>query len=78
VTLPLSVILCTRNRAELLQEALLSIIAQDFPQSDYEIVVVDNGSTDRTAEAVRQLQDRAPIPCGQNIGLRLLSLRSRI
>jgi glycosyltransferase involved in cell wall biosynthesis len=61
VTLPLSVILCTLNRAELLQEALLSLIGQDFPQSDYEIVVVDNGSTDRTAEAVRELQDRAPI-----------------
>jgi glycosyltransferase involved in cell wall biosynthesis len=61
VTLPLSIVLCTLNRAKLLREAVLSIIQQDFPKSDYEIVVVDNGSTDQTAAVVRELQNKAPI-----------------
>jgi glucosyl-dolichyl phosphate glucuronosyltransferase len=51
---PISVVLCTRNRAELLAQAITSIVGQDFRYEDYEIVVVDNGSTDRTAEVVTQ------------------------
>lgn len=45
-----SVILCTRNRADLFDKAMASVVAQDFPRSGYEIVVVDNGSSDHTAE----------------------------
>jgi glycosyltransferase involved in cell wall biosynthesis len=55
--LSISIVLCTRNRAELLAEAIASIVRQDFPCADYEIIVVDNGSTDRTAEVVRQFHD---------------------
>lgn len=54
IELPISIVLCTRNRAELLAEAIASVARQDFSYADYEIIVVDNGSTDRTAEVVRQ------------------------
>jgi glycosyltransferase involved in cell wall biosynthesis len=50
----ISIVLCTRNRAELLTEAIASVVKQDFRCADYEIVVVDNASTDRTAEVVAQ------------------------
>jgi glucosyl-dolichyl phosphate glucuronosyltransferase len=60
--LPLiSVIICTRNRAALLQKAIASVVSQDFPQPNYEVVIVDNGSTDQTPEIVREFQDRARI-----------------
>lgn len=49
-----SVILCTRNRADLFDKAMASVVAQDFPRADYEIVVVDNGSTDHTAEVAQR------------------------
>lgn len=45
-----SVILPTYNRAEYLTEAIESVIAQTF--SDWELVIVDDGSTDRTGELV--------------------------
>ena len=51
---PISVVLCTRNRSELLASAITSVVSQDFATSDYEIVVVDNGSTDGTEQVVRQ------------------------
>lgn len=44
----LSVVVCTYNRAKLLQQALESLACQSLGQELYEIVVVDNHSTDRT------------------------------
>lgn len=42
----ISIILCTYNRENLLPNMLDSLLAQTF--SDFEIVLIDNGSTDRT------------------------------
>ena len=53
----ISVVICTRNRAQLLERALASVADQEFARKDYEILVVDNGSTDRTQEVVNQFQD---------------------
>jgi glycosyltransferase involved in cell wall biosynthesis len=44
----LSVIIPTRNRAGLLEKTLNSVISQTFPRSDFEVIIVDNGSTDNT------------------------------
>lgn len=50
----ISVIICTYNRAELLPGALRSLgVDQDFENYNYEIVVVDDGSTDDTAAVVK-------------------------
>ncbi len=49
-----SVIIPTFNRAETLRECLSALSLQDFPPGDFEIVVVDDGSSDHTAEIVRQ------------------------
>src|SRR5437867_1570833 len=43
-----SVIVCTYNRAALLASCLESLVAQTLAAERYEIIVVDNGSTDRT------------------------------
>lgn len=45
----LSIIFPTRNRAEFLSTALESLIAQTLPPDAYEVLVIDNGSTDDTA-----------------------------
>lgn len=44
-----SVIVPTLNRAELLAGCLASLAGQSFPQERFEVLVVDNGSTDGTA-----------------------------
>jgi glucosyl-dolichyl phosphate glucuronosyltransferase len=49
-----SIILCTRNRAELLSRALENLRAIDYRAEDVELVLVDNGSTDATREVVER------------------------
>ncbi len=43
-------IICTHNREQYLGAAIDSLLGQDFP--DYEVIVVDNASSDRTREIV--------------------------
>lgn len=48
----ISVIIPTRNRASRLNITLDSILKQSLSQDDYEVLVVDNGSTDSTEAVV--------------------------
>ena len=51
-----SIIICTRNRAESLRETLGSMLCCTAPEGEaVEIVVVDNGSTDHTQAVVLEL-----------------------
>jgi glucosyl-dolichyl phosphate glucuronosyltransferase len=59
----ISVVICTRNRAELLREALASVVSQDYPRSRYEILVVDNNSTDHTVAVIEEFKGKADIVC---------------
>jgi len=50
-----SVIIPTYNRAEMIQHAIGSVLGQTY--QDFELIVVDDGSTDGTEGAVRQIKD---------------------
>ena len=65
VPIPVSVIIPTYNRAGLVQEAVASVLAQTW--RDFELLVVDDGSTDGTVEALAPYASR----------LRLLRRESR-
>jgi glycosyltransferase involved in cell wall biosynthesis len=58
----ISVILCTFNRAQLLPRALHSLFEQSLEKSEYEIVVVDNASTDNTAEIIKEFEAKYSSP----------------
>jgi glucosyl-dolichyl phosphate glucuronosyltransferase len=49
-----TVVICTHNRAHLLGGALQSVLRQSCPDELYEVVVVDNASTDNTAGVVKE------------------------
>lgn len=53
-----TVLVDTYNHERFIEEALVSVVDQDFPAADTEILVVDDGSTDRTPEIVRKFAPR--------------------
>jgi glycosyltransferase involved in cell wall biosynthesis len=57
-----SVILCTLNRAATLEAALESLVRIDAPAMPWEIVIVDNNSTDHTADVIRRWEARSTVP----------------
>jgi len=76
----ISVQMCSYNRADLLKRALEALVKVDFATEDFEIVLVDDGSSDCTREMVaglqhdRQLkylyQDNAGLATARNTGIR--------
>lgn len=54
----LSVIIPTYNRSQILKECLHALYHQDLPEKDYEVVVVDDGSTDDTKRTVQSFKTR--------------------
>jgi hypothetical protein len=55
-----SVVICSYNRREHLLASVDSVLGQTLPADLYEVVVVDNCSTDGTAEAVAVLVEQHP------------------
>jgi glycosyltransferase involved in cell wall biosynthesis len=77
----LSVIIPTRNRAPLLRRALDSLLVQTYPADLFEVVIVDNGSSDQTASvcalfskespnARHYYDDRPGLHVGRHVGMK--------
>jgi glycosyltransferase involved in cell wall biosynthesis len=64
----LSVLIDTYNHERYIEQAVVSAIEQDCDPAEYEIVVVDDGSTDRTAEIVRKFVPRVRLLSKKNGG----------
>ena len=56
----LSIVIPTSNAEDTIGELLESIKAQDF-HDDYEVIIIDNGSKDKTEEIVKKYIDHLPI-----------------
>jgi cellulose synthase/poly-beta-1,6-N-acetylglucosamine synthase-like glycosyltransferase len=52
-----SVIIPARNEEEYIRSCLLSVLGQDYPSGLFEVIVVNDHSTDRTETIVRELQN---------------------
>jgi glycosyltransferase involved in cell wall biosynthesis len=54
----ISVIISTYNRCDMLPAAIESVLAQDASGINYEVIIVDNNSTDKTREVVESFITR--------------------
>jgi len=69
-----TVVIPTYNRRDLVREAIASVTAQSYP--DFEVIVVDDGSDDGTAEVVQQFagvqyvyQQNRGVSAARNVGV---------
>src|ERR1700683_4342178 len=51
-----SILIDTYNHEKFIEQAIISALEQDFPSSEREIIVVDDGSSDGTPEIVRKFE----------------------
>jgi glycosyltransferase involved in cell wall biosynthesis len=63
-----TVLIDTFNHELFIEEAIVSVLEQDFPAEDVEIVVVDDGSTDGTPDIVRKFAPRVRYARKENGG----------
>lgn len=77
----ITIILPIRNEANFIKKSIESILSQDFPQDQIEILITDGMSTDKTREIVQAYQKNHPqvylidnpgkiVPTGMNLALR--------
>ena len=56
-----SVAISTYQRADLLPRLVAALEGQTLPREEFEVVIADNGSTDRTAQMLADLAARSPL-----------------
>ncbi len=59
---PVSVIVCTYNRSGLLPRVMKQLSAQDYPQDSFEVIIVDNASTDDTPQVFQRVARDLSLP----------------
>lgn len=57
-----SVVIPTYNRSKKLEDCLQALFHQDYEKSNYEILVIDDGSQDDTISRLTELQKKSPVP----------------
>lgn len=60
--LQLTVAIPTYNRADFLRQTLAGLARQDFPRGSFEVLVIDNNSTDHTRTVVAEFAGSTPAP----------------
>lgn len=71
-----SVIIPARNEEQFLAECLESLCRLDFPAESFEVILVDNGSTDRTLEIAAQFKSSLGLRILQKAGVPISALRN--
>jgi hypothetical protein len=64
----ISVLIDTYNHEQFIEQAIGSVLGQDFPVSEREILLVDDGSTDKTPEILRKYEPRIRVLRKENGG----------
>ena len=62
VPMKVSVYTITYNQCEIVKKTISGLFKQDYPQTHYEIIVLDDGSNDDTLTILNDLSKQSPVP----------------
>ena len=71
-----SVIIPTLNEEKMIGRCLESLAQLNFARKRFEVIVVDNGSTDQTIEIAKSFQDQLNLRIFEKAGVRISALRN--
>jgi glycosyltransferase involved in cell wall biosynthesis len=74
--LTVSIIIPALNEEKMIGRCLESLAGLDYARERFEVIVVDNGSTDRTREIARSFEDRLNVRVLERRGVRISALRN--
>lgn len=63
-----SVLIDTYNHERFIEKAIVSVLEQEYPAAEREILVVDDGSSDRTPEIIRRFEPQVRVLRKENGG----------
>jgi glycosyltransferase involved in cell wall biosynthesis len=75
-TVTVSIIIPALNEERMIGRCLASLSKLDFARERFEVILVDNGSTDKTIEIAESFQDRLNLRVLQKTGVRISGLRN--
>ena len=75
-TVTISIIIPAKNEERMIGRCLASLAKLDFARERFEVILVDNGSTDKTMEIAESFQDRLNLRVLQKTGVRISGLRN--
>lgn len=75
-TARISIIVPALNEARVIGRCFGSLAALDFPKDQFEVVLVDNGSSDGTVEIARSFAERMQVTVLERRGVRISGLRN--
>lgn len=75
-TVAVSIIIPAFNEEKMIGRCLGSLAKLDFARERFEVIVVDNGSTDKTLGIAESFQDRLNLRVLQKTGVRISALRN--
>jgi glycosyltransferase involved in cell wall biosynthesis len=75
-TVTVSIIIPAKNEERMIGRCLASLAKLDFARERFEVILVDNGSTDKTIEIAESFQDRLNLRVLQKTGVRISGLRN--
>src|SRR5581483_5212063 len=75
-TMTVSIIIPALNEERMIGRCLASLVALDFAHEKFEVILVDNWSTDKTLEIARSFQDQINLRILQKTCVRISGLRN--
>lgn len=73
----ISIIIATKNQASQLKECVDAALEQGYPKKDFEVIVMDDGSTDKAPEIIKKYGKKIKIVWNESAG-RVLGLNKSI